>query len=1076
MKKSLKNLLNQLDLIENKAVFFRDEVDGDIFNDFSSDINKKLDLIKPDAFYVFNKQPLILFFDLSSNKSLERETEIHKQVWSFDNSPIIFIIKTNEIEVYNALNFIKDKEKLEKINILESKIKDQFSFWNLQSGATFEWFYKKHKNTVIKKRVTQRLFENIKQTILILSEKYSLEEIVAKEIILKLIFIRYLIDREIKIDTAYIEGDEKEVIKRRKSFSELIKNSKKLVSFFKYLDTRFNGVLFKEDSIIELTQEQANILSKLFNPDGVTIEDKKNLFSDFDFQFEVFDFGIIPVELISGIYETLLDEETKNATSAVYTPPFLVDYILTQTVDKYFDENKSTSECKIFDPAMGSGIFLVQGLRRMIEREKELNPNDDNETFGRKIKKIAEQNLFGIDINPEAINVACFSIYVALLDYQEPGNIDVYKFPHLKEKNFFKSNFFTRKISENDNEDVKKELELYSSNLETIKSNNLNFILGNPPWKRDKSDYHIGWLNENGIYKKKEEGEKEIALSYLMRVNDFMSENTICSLIVTSTIFYNVSETTRYVKKNFFEKNSIQSILDLSAVRKLVFDGEKRVPVMGKDKNIRFDKNGNVLYKNQKIISPALNIQFKQFNKEYSENNPIHFKSIKQNKFFNKFTKALVIEKFDSKKILQKHFVENQWMFKVALYGNTLDYVFLKRLEQTKYKLFDQIDGKKVFKGAGVKSNRGNDFADFLIGLPQIENKDVSFITTNISEENKVLTEDNVYYESGRNKELFYGSKILIKEQAKDESELLISFLEKDCSYKNGIWGICSQDTNLIKNLFSYLLSNLYTYFIYTISGSWGTSTRPQIRLDDEYLSFPFIEPSETQKNKLISLVNDLLKPYKDFYNKYPNMIFQSKPNEKVLAKINSIIEEIYDIKGYEKDLIDYVLKVSRYQFQDSKQYLVSDFNDLDHRNKEQVLKSYADVYIKEFEKIYDDSFFKVEIYELDGFITMNFIVFDEKPKNFEQIEFVNEVTDEKKLFEKLSTLSISKIASSTDSAFNLFIQKDIKGFEENSFYIIKPKEYKCWHRAMAWYDVAEFKEAIQKAELERIRLRTTNE
>ena len=102
----------------------------------------------------------------------------------------------------------------------------------------------------------------------------------------------------------------------------------------------------------------------------------------------------------------------------------------------------------------------------------------------------------------------------------------------------------------------------------------------------------------------------------------------------------------------------------------------------------------------------------------------------------------------------------------------------------------------------------------------------------------------------------------------------------------------------------------------------------------------------------------------------------------------------------------------------------------------------------------------------------MHFIVLDEKPIDFKQIEFVKEVTTEKKLFEKLATLSISKIASSTDSEFNLFIQKDIKGFEENSFYIIKPEEYKCWHRAMAWYDVAEFKEAIQKSELERIRLR----
>lgn len=62
--------------------------------------------------------------------------------------------------------------------------------------------------------------------------------------------------------------------------------------------------------------------------------------------------------------------------------------------------------------------------------------------------------------------------------------------------------------------------------------------------------------------------------------------------------------------------------------------------------------------------------------------------------------------------------------------------------------------------------------------------------------------------------------------------------------------------------------------------------------------------------------------------------------------------------------------------------------------------------------------------------------------------------------------LSISQITDTKDPTKNLFVQKDIKGFEKNSFYIIKPNEYKCWHRAMAWYDVAEFKEAIEVAEL----------
>jgi hypothetical protein len=1068
MKKGLKNLLNQLNLIENEAVFFRNKEAGKTFDAFSSDIKKNLNNIQPDAFFVFNKQPLILFFDLSELDDSKKEIEIHKKVWSFDISPVIFVIKNTEIKVYNALNYIKKEKSLEELKFTEEERTRKFSFWNLQSGETLEWFYEKNKKNILKKRVHQQLFENIKQTILLLKGQYNLEEKESKILVLRLIFTRYLIDRKIKIDNTYIYGEAEEIIVRRKSLSNLIANPKRLVGFFNYLDTRFNGVLFK-NSNLEITAAQANLLSKLFNPDGVTIEEKINLFSDFDFQFEVFDFGIIPVELISGIYETLLDEETKNSTSAVYTPPFLVDYILTQTIDQYFEENKQASECKIFDPAMGSGIFLVQGLRRMIEQEKKLNPNNDNVTFGNKIKEIAERNLFGIDINEEAINVACFSIYIALLDYQEPANIDVYKFPYL-DKNFYKTNFFSRKVNKDDQEETKLELELFNKNLNRIKSEKIDFIVGNPPWKRDNKDYHIGWLNENNIYPKNEKGEKEIALSYLMRVNDFMGENTICSLIVTSTIFYNVADTTRFVKNKFYQNYSIHSVLDLSPVRKLVFEGKKSVPKKDRNKNIQYDKNGNIIYESKPIISPAVVIQFQKYDQHFSEQNPVKFTSIKTNKFFNKFTKALVIEKFDQKEILQKHFVENDWMFKVALYGNTLDFVLLKRLEENKNKVLDYKD-KYYTKGQGViKSSNSTKTEPKLypeyIGYKLIENSEINKIYTNISNQ-KTLKEEDVNFIRGRKNELFDGIKIIIKEQVKDETFILSSIIDVDCLYVNGVSALNFNNENDAKIIFALFNSNLFTYYLFSISCAWGLATRPAIRLDDEYLSFPYIEPNELQKKQLIKLVDQLLQPYKDFYVENPNMAFQGEPNSVILENINKIIEEIYEIKPYEKDLINYVLEVSRYQFQESKQDRVTSFTKFG-RNKNQILKDYAEVYLQEFVQIYDDCFFKVEVYELDAFIAMQFIVYDEKPENFKPFEIVKEVNDEKKLFQKLSNLSISQIASSTDNEHNLFIQKDIKGFDESSFYIIKPKEYKSWHRAMAWYDVAEFKEAIQRAELAR--------
>src|SRR5690606_5847179 len=63
------------------------------------------------------------------------------------------------------------------------------------------------------------------------------------------------------------------------------------------------------------------------------------------------------------------------------------------------------------------------------------------------------------------------------------------------------------------------------------------------------------------------------------------------------------------------------------------------------------------------------------------KNNIVKHQSIKSNIFLKNF-KILVIEKFDKKEILQKYFLDNDWMFKVVLYGNTLDFHLLNSLKK----------------------------------------------------------------------------------------------------------------------------------------------------------------------------------------------------------------------------------------------------------------------------------------------------------------------------------------------------------------------------------------------------------
>ena len=994
-----------------------DRADGISYDGFAPEVKQKLEIINPDAYYVFNQQPLLLFFYLDENHLSTRELDIHKQVWSFDNSPVIFIVKNQDVKVYNALNYHKKERTLEEIPLNAEERQSKFSFWNLQSGLTWKWlqyeYFENTKKNNFRKRVNDRLFQNISSVRQILiSKPDGLTENEANSLILRLIFIRYLIDRGVKIDDDEITGNS--IDEKRFSFSKIIQDPAKLDSLFIKLNKNFNGVLFKEVDI-KLTSSQSQFLADVFKGE---VQEQGTLFDGY--YFHIFDFSIIPVEVISGIYESLIDEEKRKLDAAVYTPPFLVEYILNDTIDKYL-ENSHTSSCKIFEVAVGSGIFLVQSLRKMIEKEINLNGKENNKDFSTSIRNIAKNNLFGIDINPEALKVTSFSIYIALLDYQNPKDIEKYPFPNFLGENLFEADFF----------------DLDHKFNEIVIGQKPNFILGNPPWKKDKSYKHLEWVNSSNTYSKKIKGKLEIAQSFLLRSNDFMQVDTVTALIVTSTVFYNVSTTTREFKHKFLTSFCLNKFLDLSAVKQSLFEQQE---------------------------SPTSIVFYRQAKSENHLENSVEHLSIKVNSFL-KYFKMLVIEKYDNKKIAQKHFVENDWMFKVALYGNILDFGFIKRLEsQNTLKILDLIDEKTTFKGAGIE--RGLDAKPYpnLIGLPIVENSEINEYYTQVNKA-KTLGEADVKLSRGRKIEIFKGSKILLKEQSKNWNKPVISYCESDSVFRKGTFAISSFNKNIIKPIYGLLISEMATYYMFLIASAWGVGTRPAIRFVDEFLNIPFNKPDNSLNEELIKLVDEFLNSFRKHYSDFN--LGEPEFDDKIFLKINGLIAEIYEIKDYEKDLIDYALNVSRYQFQESKQDLVTDFTHFNfnhYRNQDFVLQKYAEVYLNEIGNLYEDEFIQIEIYILDYFIAMNFVLLNVEPE--EKIIYPKDKFDEKEVLQRLAdNLSISQITNTRDPLKNLYLQKDIKGFENNSFYIIKPNEYKCWHRAIAWYDVAEFRNTIEQAE-----------
>jgi hypothetical protein len=90
---------------------------------------------------------------------------------------------------------------------------------------------------------------------------------------------------------------------------------------------------------------------------------------------------------------------------------------------------------------------LVEAFRKLVTQFEKVTGRRIEQ---KEIVKIAEDNIFGIDKDKNAVQISVFSLYLTMLDYQNPKDIEQFRFPYLlkSEKNsnanFFESDFLIR--------------------------------------------------------------------------------------------------------------------------------------------------------------------------------------------------------------------------------------------------------------------------------------------------------------------------------------------------------------------------------------------------------------------------------------------------------------------------------------------------------------------------------------------------------------------------------------------------------------------------------------------------------
>ena len=254
---------------------------------------------------------------------------------------------------------------------------------------------------------------------------------VVQKLLDRIIFIRIAEDRKIRP-----ERELWEIVAQWREEGKRKSMMPALVDLFREVNDDLNGDIFKPHAC-ESVDVDSDLLSDIID----------NLY----FPKTRYRFDAIGVELLGSIYERYLGStirvtpqrvkveekpEVKKAGGVYYTPKFIVDYIVKNTVGKIIEGKtpKQIEKIKILDPACGSGSFLLGAYQYLIDyhlryyREHpkdaqtlfldiytKVNPDDLALPLHEKAK-ILKNNLFGVDIDAQAVEVTMMSLYLKALE------------------------------------------------------------------------------------------------------------------------------------------------------------------------------------------------------------------------------------------------------------------------------------------------------------------------------------------------------------------------------------------------------------------------------------------------------------------------------------------------------------------------------------------------------------------------------------------------------------------------------------------------------------------------------------
>lgn len=214
------------------------------------------------------------------------------------------------------------------------------------------------------------------------------------------------------------------------------------IDLCKRLNRTYNGIVFRPHPVVD---------DRDFHPDG---DEFLDICSSLDYHRSPYNFDSIPVDVLGRIYERFLENvlaiydgnltierrpELRKTGGVYYTPASVCRFIVESTLGRTAPGLTATDLRKVtvLDPACGSGSFLIEAADQLF-REYTTRLNDDTSKFSASEyveattglrpslhlkRQILVNQLFGIDVDHQAVEVAQLSLYLKLLEDETLGSV-----------------------------------------------------------------------------------------------------------------------------------------------------------------------------------------------------------------------------------------------------------------------------------------------------------------------------------------------------------------------------------------------------------------------------------------------------------------------------------------------------------------------------------------------------------------------------------------------------------------------------------------------------------------------------